>query len=85
MNQTKRTRAVYRALERTTSALGRPPSRVELCAAIDEPWADTSAVSLVLGRLAKAGYVKRVGAGHDVLVRTDDGLRVIYFVEFATG
>ena len=77
----RRTRTVYRALERLTIALGRPPCRAELTESIDEPWADSSQIGRALKRIQEAGLVKNVGGGHYILERTDDGRDVDYSVE----
>ena len=76
----RRTRCVYRALERITISLGRPPCRAELLDAVDEPWADSSQIGRALKRMVEGGYVTNAGGGHYLLIRTDDRRGVEYAV-----
>ena len=80
MNWSSRTQAVYTAMLRLTTDLGRPPTRAELAAALPE-WADTSAVGRVLRRLVEGGFVEEVTPGDFVLVRTRVGGVITYLVE----
>ena len=74
-----RKRAVLVALRAWTLETGRPPSRTELCAElVDYPWADTSAVGVVLASLIKSGHVYDAGSAHYVLRLTEHDERVRY-------
>ncbi len=70
----KNIKRVLAVMERLGEELGRPPSRVELAARLED--LPGSRLTGALQALVEGGIVEEVGTGYFVQVKTEDGREV---------